>query len=247
MPGCRSVRTDPFGRTATFTYTGAGQLASVTDTLGLTSTFGYQAEDFVGTLTTPYGTTSFRHEADRAGFVNHPMIEATDPLGGVAHLEYHFATPELAATVPAAEVPTGFAAHNGALDLWNTDYWVAAAWDAGPRGTGGGGRRAGLKAAIPLRDRSRNGTTRQPRPTPSRSIGGSLHTSSNVSTSNAEVHTPIACPALVPLRALGQTLPVAVVSGVRACSYDPCVTVNVLPAILMIPERVAVPVFAATV
>ncbi len=130
--------TDPFGRTATFTYTGAGQLASVTDTLGLTSTFGYQAEDFIGTLTTPYGTTSFRHERDRAGFVNDPMIEATDPLGGVAHLEYHFATPELAAAVPAgcSEVPTGFAAHNAALDLWNTYYWDAAAWAAGPGNVG---------------------------------------------------------------------------------------------------------------
>ena len=73
--------TDPFGRSATFTYTGAGQLSSVTDTLGLTSTFGYQAEDFVGALTTPYGTTTFRHETDRADFVNNPMIEAIDPTG----------------------------------------------------------------------------------------------------------------------------------------------------------------------
>jgi YD repeat-containing protein len=56
--------TDPFGRTATFTYTAAGQLESLTDAIGLTSRVTYGASDFVTSLTTPYGTTTFRHEAD---------------------------------------------------------------------------------------------------------------------------------------------------------------------------------------
>jgi YD repeat-containing protein len=31
--------TDPFGRSATLTYTAQGQLASITDVIGITSTF----------------------------------------------------------------------------------------------------------------------------------------------------------------------------------------------------------------
>ena len=77
--------TDPFGRTATFAYTAAGQLASLTDVGGLTSSFAYAAEDFIAALTTPYRTTTFRHEGVDPD--NHPWIKATDPLGGVQRAE----------------------------------------------------------------------------------------------------------------------------------------------------------------
>jgi YD repeat-containing protein len=56
--------TDPFGRSASFTYTAAGQLASITDVLGLTSSFGYGGDDFIVLMTTPYGTTTFGREPD---------------------------------------------------------------------------------------------------------------------------------------------------------------------------------------
>ncbi|MCL4845398.1 MAG: hypothetical protein KJ066_02575 [Acidobacteria bacterium] len=122
--------TDPFGRRATLTYTPTGQLAAITDVGGLTSAFGYLEGDFLGTLTTPYGTTTFRHEASDP--VNHPWIEATGPLGATERLEYHWSTPAVPASVPAAEVPAGFAAANAQLDQYVTFYWDPRAWAAGP-------------------------------------------------------------------------------------------------------------------
>jgi YD repeat-containing protein len=68
-----TVVTDPFGRTAQFSYTPDGQLASITDVLGLTSSMAYQPNDFVAALTTPYGTTTFRHEGTDPA--SHPSIE----------------------------------------------------------------------------------------------------------------------------------------------------------------------------
>jgi YD repeat-containing protein len=122
--------TDPFGRTAAFSYTAAGQLAGITDVGGLTSSFAYAAEDFIAALTTPYGTTTFRHEGVDPD--NHPWIEATDPLGGVQRAEYHWSTPAVPASVPAGEVPAGFAAWNTQLDHYVTLSWDARAWAAGP-------------------------------------------------------------------------------------------------------------------
>jgi len=66
-------------RRATFTYTAAGQLASIADVVGLTSSFGYGPDDFVTTLTTPYGTTSFRHEPNWYLLTVRRFIEATCP------------------------------------------------------------------------------------------------------------------------------------------------------------------------
>jgi RHS repeat-associated protein len=120
--------TDPFNRTATFTYNDAGQLASITDVLGLTSKFGYGPNDFVTTLTTPYGVTSFRHEPNEATTLSYRHIEATDPLGGTERVEFQWQTPSLPATLPAGDVPTGFEAWNDNLDHYNTFRWSKRAW-----------------------------------------------------------------------------------------------------------------------
>jgi RHS repeat-associated protein len=121
--------TDPFGRFATFTYTSAGQLASVTDAIGLTSSFTYASGDFISALTTPYGTTTFRHETN-GGYPR--MIEATDPLGGTEHLEYHYQNTSLVNVEPAALVPTGFSAFNENLQYYNTFYWSKRQWALHP-------------------------------------------------------------------------------------------------------------------
>ena len=116
--------TDPFGRFATFTYTPAGQLASITDVIGLTSSFTYAQGDFITALTTPYGTTTFRHET-KVGYPR--MIEATDPLGGTEHLEYHVQSTSLLNVEPAALVPTGFSAFNEHLPVRTTRSTGASA------------------------------------------------------------------------------------------------------------------------
>jgi YD repeat-containing protein len=123
--------TDPFGRVATFTYTEDGHLASITDIIGLTSAFVYGANDFIMGLTTPYGTTTFRSEYT-SGDVNR-YIEATDPLGGTERLEYWVEHPTLAATAPAADVPTGLSALNHTLNRYVSLYWNKRAMALYPR------------------------------------------------------------------------------------------------------------------
>jgi RHS repeat-associated protein len=123
---------DPFGRRATFSYNTAGQLASITDVIGVTSAFTYAGNDFVSTLITPYGTTAFRHEPNAINAPNFRFVEATDPLGGTEHLEWHYDTPSLAASEAAGDVPTGFGGYNAYLDRYNTFHWSKRAWALGP-------------------------------------------------------------------------------------------------------------------
>ena len=115
--------TDPFGRTATFTYNAAGQLASITDMLGLTSSFVYGAGNFVNALTTPYGTTTFNF-ADRStnpSLGTTRILTATDPLGNTSRVEFNQAAPGIAAIEPVT--PAGMSTSNTQLDQRNTFIW----------------------------------------------------------------------------------------------------------------------------
>ena len=115
--------TDPYGRVATLTYNSAGELASLTDVIGLTSSFAYGPGDFITNLTTPYGTTLFAHETNSLTTTSYRSIQATDPLGGTERVEFQWSTTAIAATAPAAQVPTGFSAYNNTLDHYNSFYW----------------------------------------------------------------------------------------------------------------------------
>ena len=120
--------TDPFGRYATMTYDALGRLATVTDAVGMTSGFTYNDGDFIAAMTTPYGSTTFRHEAQFAD----RRIEATDPAGGTERLEYHVTHPTLPATVDSGEVPTGFSTFNTVMNKYVVLYWDRLAYAAGP-------------------------------------------------------------------------------------------------------------------
>jgi RHS repeat-associated protein len=119
--------TDPFGRFASFGYNASGRLESITDVIGMTSSFVYGPDDNIVSMTTPYGTTTFRYEADALGFYTSPMVEATDPLGGTERLEFHWQS-ALPSSEPANAVPTGFTAANTDLDKYVTLYWDKRAW-----------------------------------------------------------------------------------------------------------------------
>ncbi len=93
--------------------------------------FTYGPDDNIVSMTTPYGTTTFRYEADALGFYTNPMIEATDPLGGTERLEFHWQS-ALPSSEPANTVPTGFAAANTDLDKYVTLYWDKRAWMSYP-------------------------------------------------------------------------------------------------------------------
>jgi hypothetical protein len=60
-------------------------------------------------------------------------VEAVDPLGGLDRLEFRWAAvPEIAASEPANVVPSGFAAANTSLNLYNSLYWSKDAWARAP-------------------------------------------------------------------------------------------------------------------
>jgi RHS repeat-associated protein len=120
--------TDPFGRYATMTYDSTGRLISITDAIGMTSSVSYGDGDFIQSMTTPYGTTTFRHEAQFAD----RRIEATDPAGGTERLEYYVSLSTLPTTVDSSDVPTGFSGHNTAMNNYNSLYWDKIAMAAGP-------------------------------------------------------------------------------------------------------------------
>ena len=70
-----------------------------------------------------YSTTRFTHETDPSQTNSQRFIQATDPLGGTERVEFRWSTTALAATAPANQVPTGFAAYNQNLDHYNSLYW----------------------------------------------------------------------------------------------------------------------------
>ena len=73
-------------------------------------------------MTTPYGTTSFRHEPGNTS-ATYRLIEAVDPVGGRERLEFFLHDTSLPATMPTADVPTGFSASNESFDYWTSFYW----------------------------------------------------------------------------------------------------------------------------
>jgi RHS repeat-associated protein len=113
--------TDPFGRFATFQYTG-GKLTRITDVIGLTSEFTYQAGDFINALTTPYGTTTFAHGVVGAN----TWAEMTDALGGKERVEYGWSE-ALPQTEPPANVPNGFTLQNEMLWNYLSLHWTKRA------------------------------------------------------------------------------------------------------------------------
>ncbi|MGH2356925.1 MAG: hypothetical protein ACRDGJ_02800, partial [Candidatus Limnocylindria bacterium] len=60
------------------------------------------------------------------------MVEATDPLGGTEHMEFHWSTTAIPATAPASEVPSGFESANRLLNYFNTFHWDKRAWKTAP-------------------------------------------------------------------------------------------------------------------
>ncbi len=126
--------TDPFGRMAVFDYDGQGRLTSLTDTVGLTSTVSYAPDDFAQALTTPYGTTSFRRGPDALFINSFRRVEMTDPEGGMERVEYHLwgSMMGLPTSVPAGEVPAGFADANTGLEFYNSFHWDKKAMAEAP-------------------------------------------------------------------------------------------------------------------
>lgn len=119
--------TDPFSRYATLTYDAGGRVATITDAAGMTSSFLYGVGDFIQAMTTPYGTTTFRQEAQ----FTERRIEATEPSGGTERLEFHWVRSDLTSEVDSSEVPTGFSSSNTHMTLYTSLYWDRQAMAAG--------------------------------------------------------------------------------------------------------------------
>ncbi len=114
--------TDPYGRSAQFTYSG-GRLASIQDTIGIVSSYSYGPGDFIKRLTTPYGSTYFNF-GDRTtdpSLGDRRFLEVTDPMGRKSRVESRDRAPG----VPGSDavVPEGMPVGNTDLDLRNTFFW----------------------------------------------------------------------------------------------------------------------------
>ena len=121
--------TDPFGRSADFTYTPDGHLESITDVQGLVSSYQYGDNDFIHTLTTPYGSTTFEYGDINTdpdlGVVRY--LEFTDTEGRKSRLESSNHGP-----FSATEVPAGIPIFNITLNYRNSYYWEPQQLDATP-------------------------------------------------------------------------------------------------------------------
>ncbi len=118
--------TDPFGRFATFEYSG-GMLTRITDEIGIQSQFTYvSGTDSIDSLTTPYGTTNFTRGENGT---NH-WIEMTDPRGGKERVEYRDNAPGIGSSDPVAPNINGIS--NSGLDFANTFYWDKKAMAEAP-------------------------------------------------------------------------------------------------------------------
>jgi len=121
--------TDPFGRFATFDYDASSRLTNITDVIGLTSRFTYEGGgDFINSLITPYGTNTFI----KSEFGATRSLETLFPDGNRERVEFNqSSTLGIAASAPAASVPTGMATFNAFLHARNTYYWSKTACAGG--------------------------------------------------------------------------------------------------------------------
>jgi RHS repeat-associated protein len=113
--------TDPFGRSANFTYDSQGHLASSADLLGLTSSFTYDSTGVVAAMTTPYGTTTATWGE---GYLTR-WVELADPLGGRERAAYGYGW------LGTEPVPTGMQAA-ASNNHHNTLYWGKRAMATAP-------------------------------------------------------------------------------------------------------------------
>ncbi|PYJ97694.1 MAG: hypothetical protein DME23_14180 [Verrucomicrobia bacterium] len=132
--------TDPFGRFATFSYSGnSNELSSVTDELGLTTTFSYDTNEFLTSMTTPYGSTTFANTRAVTPQVSYDYaLTAIDPQGDREMVRYiePIAVPSLGPPLPSfinvggTNVP--FIAEDARLNFRNSFYWNKRAMQQGP-------------------------------------------------------------------------------------------------------------------
>jgi len=140
--------TDPFGRSAVFSYDSYGRLTSIEDVLGITSSFTYDGNPgadggadggadpgdpyFIAELTTPYGNSTFVGGADFSA--NTRWLELTDANGNTERVEYNQTNSAIGAT--ESTTPTGITVENGKYNKYNSYYWDKYVWPT--YGTGGG-------------------------------------------------------------------------------------------------------------
>jgi len=82
FPSLVTSVTDPYGRSASFTYNEKGWLTNITDTAGMSSSFKYDQYGVITNLHTDYGDTGFRYfeETNSSAPLNR-AIEITEPTG----------------------------------------------------------------------------------------------------------------------------------------------------------------------
>lgn len=122
--------TDPFGRSAGFSYDSEGRLNRIVDMIGIVSTFEYDQTDFINKMTTPYGTTAFS-KADGAG--NFRSLQTSYAMGESEKVIYADdpGITGVDAAGPVSDFP-GAPFENIYLNFRNTFFWDKKAMKEGP-------------------------------------------------------------------------------------------------------------------
>jgi len=139
--------TDPFGRYASFTYSG-GQLQSITDAAGNLSQFSYGVnaqhsidsgiplDSFISTLQTPYGSTNFSYSLSDGGDIR--TLTANEPGGakqmvmGIMDANEQWAAIPSPWTLPPNQAPTTGNFLNTAMNYRDSFYWDRKAMSLDP-------------------------------------------------------------------------------------------------------------------
>jgi len=123
--------TDPFNRSALFSYNTSEQLQEITDVINLKSSFVYGNNDFVNSMTTPYGTTTFEMTESLTPSPFFRTLQATDPQGDKERVDFGIAS------VPPDPIP-GTPAGMITLDGHNYEDRNSSYWDKKAMAEGGG-------------------------------------------------------------------------------------------------------------
>lgn len=113
--------TEPFGRSAAFTYAG-GKLASIVDAIGMVSEFTYDdvVTDFIKELKTPYGVTKFAMAENGTT----RSLEILYPDGSKERVEFNQdSNLGIPAMDPLWSIPRGMSTRNEFLYARNTYHW----------------------------------------------------------------------------------------------------------------------------
>ena len=118
FPNLITAVTDPYGRSAQFTYDEQGRLTNIVDMAGMASSFRYGSSNFITNMTTLYGETGFAcvEPTNSAGIITNRALLVTEASGDQQIFAFCSAVPGLGG---------GWGATSNLSFHWNRSQYAA--------------------------------------------------------------------------------------------------------------------------